>query len=87
MDPRTLELLAKMGVSHANRINDCLNADAGLSKMVDKQMVIAVACYTAALAKHTKLDLNDLVDLIVSVYDNTEISKKDPSPEPEKEGN
>ena len=74
-EEQTLKLIS-YGVSKIKHLNDLTDADPELRALNDKQLAIVIICYAASLAKLTGLNLYDFLAIVVSSYQNVEISKK-----------
>lgn len=73
-----VDSLANFGNRYTNRINEVLLEADDLRALPDKQFTLAVIVYAAALAKLTKLELDDFLILSSKIYQRVEV-KKPPS--------
>lgn len=63
-------------IPYFDQINDALDGVPDLARLPDKQMVLVLLPYITAIAKHTKLNVDDLLTLAVAAYDLIETQRK-----------
>lgn len=78
-----LTTLITFGVSQIPVINKATLEHPDLRELGDKQSAVAFVCYAASLCKLTKLNLHDALQLMLSAYQNVEITRPDAAPLPE----